>query len=43
MALADYRFNEGDDGVISYEVSCRRCGHDYLEVFAPSSEDAPAA
>jgi hypothetical protein len=43
MALADYRFHEGDGGQLSYEVSCGKCGNTYREVCASPSAAAPAA
>jgi predicted Zn finger-like uncharacterized protein len=31
MVHADYRFVETDAGPLRYEVSCRSCGHEYVE------------
>jgi hypothetical protein len=43
MAPAVYRFHEGVDGLVRYEVSCRPCGNQYFEDCASASIDTPAA
>ena len=43
MALADYRFHEGEDGRLSYEVTCGKCENVYREVGPSPSVDEPAA